>query len=104
MRKKLSAAAIDMLEQRIHANSAERSSTVFGIVDSDGQLIKCIERIGGDWVDSIRAPEIYTAEKLERAVTSEKRFVIVIGGRGSMKSVGVVDIMLAGVRDYGDKV
>ncbi len=47
---------------------------------------------------------MYLAEKLERAVVSDKRFIVIIGGRGSAKSVGVIDIMLAGMMDYGDKV
>lgn len=104
MRKRLSAVAIESLEERIHAITGERHSTVFGIVHPDGQLLRCIEKIGGEWVEVDKAPHIYTAEKLERAVKSTKRFVIIIGGRGSMKSVGVVDIMLAGVMDYADKV
>ena len=79
-------------------------STVFGIVHPNGELLRCIEFIDGEWVEVDKPADIYTAEKLERAVTSKRRFVVIIGGRGSMKSVGVVDICLAGVMDYGDKV
>ena len=104
MRKKLSAQAIGALENRVNTMTGARSSTVFGIVSPEGELLRCIECTDGEWQETDREPDIYTAEKLERAVTSKKRFVIVIGGRGSMKSVGVVDIMLAGVKDYGDKV
>ncbi len=104
MRKRLSAQAIDALESRVNTMTGARSSTVFGIVSPKGDLLRKIECKDGEWVETDRQPDIYTAEKLERAVTSKKRFVIVIGGRGSMKSVGVVDIMLAGVMDYGDKV
>lgn len=104
MRKRLTLQAIEAVEQRIANTDGCYHSTVFGIVHPNGQLLRCIECIDGEWVEVDKPADIYTAEKLERAVTSKKRFVVIIGGRGSMKSVGVVDIMLAGVMDYGDKV
>ncbi len=104
MRKKLTRDAIERAEQKIAGADGIFHSTVFGIVHPNGELIRCIECVGGEWLEVDKPADIYTAEKLERAVTSKKRFVVIIGGRGSMKSVGVVDIMLAGVMDYGDKV
>lgn len=104
MRKRLSLQAIEACEQKVANADGLYHSTVFGIVHPNGELLRCIEHIDGEWVEVDKPADIYTAEKLERAVTSKKRFVIIIGGRGSMKSVGVVDIMLAGVQDYGDKV
>lgn len=104
MRKRLTEAAISNIESQVAMVTGERHSTVFGIVHPDGRLLRSIECIDGEWVETDKPVTIYTAEKLERAVKSKKRFVIVYGGRGSMKSVGVVDIMLAGVMDHGDKV
>lgn len=104
MRKRLTLQAIEACEQKVANADGSYHSTVFGIVHPNGELLRCIECIDGEWVEVDKPADIYTAEKLERAVTSKKRFVIVIGGRGSMKSVGVVDICLAGVMDYGDKV
>ena len=104
MRKRLTLQAIEACEQKVANADGSYHSTVFGIVHPSGELLRCIECIDGEWVEVDKPADIYTAEKLERAVTSKKRFVIVIGGRGSMKSVGVVDICLAGVMDYGDKV
>lgn len=104
MRKRLTLEAITKAEEAISFATGERTSTVFGIVHPDGTHLHSIECVNGEWVKTDRPPTIYTAEKLERAVTSKKRFVIVYGGRGSMKSVGMVDICLAGVRDKGDKV
>ncbi len=104
MRKRLSLAAIEACEQKVANADGSFHSTVFGIVHPNGELLRCIECIDGEWVEVDKPADIYTAEKLERAVTSKKRFVVIIGGRGSMKSVGVVDIMLSGVMDYGDKV
>ena len=104
MRKRLTLQAIEACEQKVANADGSFHSTVFGIVHPNGDLLRCIECINGEWVEVDKPANIYTAEKLERAVKSKKRFVVIIGGRGSMKSVGVVDIMLAGVMDYGDKV
>ena len=104
MRKRLSEVAIVDLENRISALHGDRHSTVFGIVSPDGNHLRSIEMINEEWVETNKPATIYTAEKLEPAVKSRKRFVVIYGGRGSMKSVGVDDIMLAGVMDYGDKV
>ena len=105
MRKRLTLPAIESVEQRIGQITGSRHSSVFGIVHPDGTHLRSIECIGGEWVEvsKDRPVTFYTAEKLERAVTSKKRFVVVVGGRGSMKSVGVVDITLAGVMDQSDK-
>ena len=104
MRKRLTLQAIEACEQKVANADGIYHSTVFGIVHPNGELLRCIECAEGEWVEVDKPADIYTAEKLERAVKSKKRFVVIIGGRGSMKSVGVVDIMLAGVMDYGDKV
>lgn len=104
MRKRLSAPAIVALEERYAAKSGNAHSTVFGIVSAAGKHLHSIECVDGEWIRTDKPVTIYTAEKLERAVTTKKRFVIIYGGRGSMKSVGVVDICIAGVMDCGDKV
>ena len=113
MRKRLNEAAISNLEDKVISLSGDRHSTVFGIVrpihSNDGSVVggehlHSIEYLNGEWIVTDRAPDIYTAEKLEPAVRTKKRFVIIYGGRGSMKSVGAVDICTAGVMDYGDKV
>ena len=104
MRKRLTLAAIERAEEYATNSTGERHSTVFGIVHADGRHLHSIECIDGEWVRTDKPVTIYTAEKLERAVTTNKRFVIIYGGRGSMKSVGAVDICLSGVMDRGDKV
>lgn len=104
MRKRLTLAAIERAEEFAKNSTGERHSTVFGIVSAKGEHLHSIECIDGEWVRTDKPVTIYTAEKLERAVTTKKRFVIIYGGRGSMKSVGAVDICLAGVMDRGDKV
>jgi phage terminase large subunit len=104
VRKRLTLAAIERAEEYATNSTGERHSTVFGVVSPEGEHLHSIECIDGEWVRTDNPVTIYTAEKLERAVTTNKRFVIIYGGRGSMKSVGAVDICLSGVMDRGDKV
>lgn len=104
MGKKLSASVIASLEERISASTGERHSTVFGIVAMDGSLVKCIENVNGAWIETDKEPQTYLAEKMERVLTSSKRFVIIIGGRGSGKSVQAIDIALHRISDLGHKV
>lgn len=104
MRKRLTLAAIEKAEEFAKSSIGDRHSTVFGIVSAEGRHLHSIECVNGEWVKTDKPATIYTAEKLERAVTTKKRFVIIYGGRGSMKSVGAIDICTAGVMDYGDKV
>lgn len=104
MRKRLTEAAIAGAEKQVIDVGGYKHSTVWGIVSPKGKLLRCIERIDGTWQKVRKEPDILTAEKLERAITTDRRFVVILGGRGSMKSTGVVDIMLANVMDNGDKV
>ena len=48
-----------------------------------------IQKSGNDWTVTTDEPDVYLASKLERVVKSTKRFIIIEGGRGSGKSVGV---------------
>ena len=77
---------------------------VFGIVCPNTGLTHCIQRKGNEWVEVQKKPHILIAKKLERAIKSNKRFIVIIGGRGSGKSIQVIDICAAGVIDYADKV
>ena len=79
------------------------ASTVIGFVDPEhGHTHSiCLER--GEWVATSEEPEVYLPAKLERVVKSKKRFIVVIGGRGSAKSVGVSDIRMIAARDRGEK-
>lgn len=99
-----SLARLEKLELRLSQVTGESYSSVFGIVAASGELLRCVKRVGGSWEEVDEKPEIYLAEKLERVLYSNRRFVVVIGGRGSAKSVGVHDIVLSRVRDSGAKV
>ena len=103
--RKLTSSKLATLEQQIVSATTEPEyNTVFGIVcPSNGHLYN-LECVNGEWVKTDNAPQIFIAAKLERVLRSNKRFVIVIGGRGSGKSVQLIDIAMAGVKDLGDKV
>lgn len=105
--KRLTAAKLDKLEGQIKAKPTDGRvyQTVFGIVCPDKGHTHNLVYLSNEW-QRIEAtlPDVYIAAALEPAITSKKRFVCIIGGRGSSKSVGVIDIAMAGVKDLGDKV
>ena len=93
------AAAVLELRRR----KAERR-TVIGFVCPKEGLTHCIQQDKkGRWHKSDLTPDIYLAAKVERVVTSNKRFIVLYGGRGSTKSVGVSDFCLADAKDNGAK-
>lgn len=107
--KRLTAAKLDKLEEKAQAVVAQSSNrkyqTVFGIVCPQLGHIYNLAFIDDEWRRIEAAlPDIYIAAKLEKVLTSTKRFVVVIGGRGSGKSVQIHDIAIASVRDLRQKV
>ena len=77
--------------------------TVVGLVHPvDGHTHSIVNR-GGKWKRTKEDAQVYLPAKMEMVLTSTKRFVIVIGGRGSGKSVGVADICLIDAKDNGAK-
>ena len=94
------------LAKAIDERARRRSEdmTVVGLVSpTSRQLVKTIQNNGMHWVEVDKEPTVYLAEKLESVLTSTKRFIIVIGGRGSSKSLGVGDICLIDAKDNEDK-
>ncbi|PHR99257.1 MAG: PBSX family phage terminase large subunit [Blastopirellula sp.] len=79
------------------------TGTVVGFVCPEKGLTHALRKIEGQWVASIESPDVYLPAKMERVLTTKKRFVILIGGRGSAKSVGGVDICMIDAKDDGDK-
>lgn len=103
MSARQSLARLSKLEEEINESTGQKYSTVFGIVSAPGELVRRVKYSGNSWIEVDEKPEIYIAERLECVLYSKKRMVIIIGGRGSAKSVGVHDIVLSRVRDRGDK-
>lgn len=80
---------IKSLEDKKAFSTGDYESTVIGFVSSETkQLSKCYHLSGGMWVPTIKEPTAFFAECLEPLFTRPKRFNILIGGRGSGKSLG----------------
>lgn len=77
--------------------------TVVGIVDPIKGHTHSLTLFKGQWTLTQKEPEAYIAAKLEPVLKSFKRYIIVIGGRGSSKSVGIHDIGLIDAMDNGAK-
>lgn len=98
---------IDRRKQAIRAELIKRgelvASTVIGFVDPVEGHTHSLCKIKGEWVTSQEEPEVWLPAKLERVLKSTKRFIGILGGRGSAKSVGVTDIRMIAARDAGEK-
>ncbi len=77
--------------------------TIIGIVDPVKGHTHSITLLRGKWSLTKKEPDAYLAAKLEPVIKSFKRYIGVIGGRGSSKSVGVADITLFDAMDNGAK-
>lgn len=91
-----------MLEERERRMSLRpRDGTVIGIVHPVDGHTHSIVRRKGKWGNTDEEPRVYIPAKLEVVAKSKKRFIIIIGGRGSGKSVGIADICLIDAKDAG---
>lgn len=78
--------------------------TVIGFVcPIEGHTHSLQQDSKGKWKSTDKPADMYLAAKFEKVVTSTKRFIILIGGRGSSKSVGVVDVCIADGKDNSAK-
>ena len=103
--KRLSLARIEKLESAVQqVNTSRQHDTVFGIVCPQNGLLYSLAHDGSDWVKSDRYPEVFISKKMEIALRAKTRFVILIGGRGSSKSLTEVDIDLVLAKDLGYKI
>lgn len=78
-------------------------ATVVGIVDPAKGLTQAITQKDGEWTETQLEIDVYLPAKLEKVLKSTKRFIVVIGGRGSAKSVGISDISIIDAKDNGAK-
>lgn len=74
--------------------------TVIGMVNMDGHLSRSIKWIEGKYQETDEQPQAFFPEKIEPVFTRPKRFIILIGGRGSGKSISVGDIGLLEMHDH----
>ena len=93
---------LDVLESKAAVYSGT-DSTVVGFVCPVNGLSHAKEFFHGEWIASDKEPSVYIPIKLEPVLLTDKRFIIVIGGRGSGKSVGIADISLIDAKTTGSK-
>lgn len=80
---------------------AELASTVIGFVSPDGDLSRSYSLQDGKWLPTSKAPTAFFAEALEPVFLRPKRFIVIVGGRGSGKSIGIGDAGLIQMHDMG---
>ena len=88
----------ELRQTQLRREMERRKRTAVGLVCPDRGLIKTIAK-RGSWAETKAQPDIYLPAKMERVITTDKRFVIVLGGRGSGKSVSIADICIMRARD-----
>lgn len=102
-REKKEAILALLTEKKRRAELKRSLATVVGIVHPADGHIRSIVRHDGVWVETEAEPSVYLPAKLEPVLKSTKRFIVIIGGRGSGKSVGVADVCLIDAKDQGVK-
>ncbi len=90
-------------EAELIARGVITASTVVGLVSPDKGHTHSIVRVGNEWIDTQDKPEMYLPLKMERILLSKKRFNVLLGGRGSAKSVSAIDVALIDAKDSGAK-
>lgn len=111
MASKALLARVDSLEGMVAQASGNHDTTIFGLYrpavgdEVGAQLVKVVSKRSGEWQELHGVnPQITLPIKLEPVMTRPKRFIIVIGGRGSGKSHSIADINLSEMHDYGSRV
>ena len=88
------------LEDKVLFSNGEFSGTVIGFVSADTKLLtSSYHLVGGAWTPTIKEPTAYFAEVIRPMFLNPKRFMILIGGRGSGKSVQKGDHGLINMHD-----
>jgi phage terminase large subunit len=81
----------------------QKTNTVVGFVCPDKGFTHALKKVKGKWEKTDQQPSVYLPAKIERILVSEKRFNVLLGGRGSTKSVSAGDICLIGASDNAEK-
>ena len=90
------------LEDRFAFAGGEYKATVIGFVCSETkELTSSYHLVGKKWEPTIKEPTAYFAEILKPMFLRPKRFIILIGGRGSGKSIAKGDHGLIAMHDLG---
>lgn len=93
---------LEKLEDLSCFGIGEFRSTVIGFVCAKTkELSSTYHLVDKKWVPTIKEPTVYFAEILKPMFLRPKRFTILIGGRGSGKSIAKGDHGLIGMHDLG---
>lgn len=107
-RKRLSALAIEKLEQVVGNSTAKPESAVFGLVDkilSDGtpNVVKCLKMTATGVSETNEEPTILIPKRME-LLLYPRRFKVFYGGRGSGKTANVVSYLIEKARFRNSRV
>ncbi|MCP4255269.1 MAG: PBSX family phage terminase large subunit [Candidatus Scalindua sp.] len=94
---------IDDLESLFSTREAQDSQCVYGLYDKSG-LVKSIYQKDGEWIETDKEPFVKIPLKLEKVITNPKRFIVIVGGRGSGKSQNIAAIECERMNSKGIKV
>lgn len=93
------------IKQAVSSKTHTASNTVIGFVSPETKgLSRAYTLVNGKWEPTAKEPTAYFPEKLEALFLRPKRFNVLIGGRGSGKSVGKGDHSLIEMHDRGRNV
>ncbi len=93
---------LEQLESQLKSASGDFSNTVIGFVcPKSKELTSSYHLVSEKWEPTVKTPTAYFAEKLKPLFLRPKRFNILIGGRGSGKSVGKGDHGAIMMHDLG---
>jgi phage terminase large subunit len=96
---------VEILKRRVASSGAIASNTVIGFVSPETkELTKSYTLVNERWEPTAKEPTAFFADCLEPLFLRPKRFNILIGGRGSGKSVGKGDHSLIEMHDRGRNV
>jgi len=90
----------------IKRSMVNQRNTVYGIYapgDTGPQLVKSLQDVNGKFIEVDTAPTVTIPQKLEKFITTKKRFKIAFGGRSGAKSNSFGDVFAAQAKDYGHK-
>ena len=90
---------VELLEEK----KRREQTTVVGIVCPEKGLTHSIKKVSGQWITTLEKPDVFLPAKLERVIKSKKRFICIVGGRGSGKSISGGGICLIKAKDEGVK-
>ena len=92
---------LDLLRERKRRRLAQ--TTTYGIVCPKKGLLRTLQYDGAIYKECNLPPIINLPAKLERLLTTPKRFKVVFGGRGGGKSQTFGDIFISRAKDQGEK-